>query len=61
MYNKTIKDSPVPLDNSIKSNRKYHNTVLYSKSNKNIVGGHFRRLFIVFGQVFTVTSGHPDC
>jgi hypothetical protein len=35
---KTIKESPVPLDISIKSNRKHHKTVLYSKSNKNMVG-----------------------
>jgi hypothetical protein len=34
---KTIKECPVPLDISIKSNRKHHKTVLYSKSNKNIV------------------------
>jgi hypothetical protein len=32
---KTIK---VPLDIIIKSNRKHHKTVLYSKSNKNMVG-----------------------
>ncbi len=30
---KTIKECPVPLDISIKSNRKHHKTVLYSKSN----------------------------
>jgi hypothetical protein len=35
---KTIKECPVPLDISIKSNRKHHKTVLYSKSNKKIVG-----------------------
>jgi len=34
----TIKECPVPLDISIKSNRKHHKTVLYSKSNKNMVG-----------------------
>jgi hypothetical protein len=38
MYKKTIKECPVPLDISIKSNRKHHKTVLYSKSNKNMVG-----------------------
>jgi hypothetical protein len=31
----------VPLDISIKSNRKQHKTVLYSKSNKNMVGQLF--------------------
>jgi hypothetical protein len=34
---KTIKECPVPLDISIKSIRKHHKTVLYSKSNKNMV------------------------
>ncbi len=42
---KTIKECPVPLDISIKSNRKHHKTVLYSKSNKNIVGRLFGQLF----------------
>jgi hypothetical protein len=49
---KTIKECPVPLDISIKSNRKHHKTVLYSKSNKNIVGQLFGRFFVVFGQFF---------
>jgi hypothetical protein len=35
---KTVKECPVPLDISIKSNRKHHKTVLYSKSYKNMVG-----------------------
>ena len=35
---RTIKECPVPLDISMKSNRKHHKTVLYSKSNKNMVG-----------------------
>jgi hypothetical protein len=38
---KTIKEWPVPLDISIKSNRKHHKTVLYSKSNKSMVGQIF--------------------
>ncbi len=45
---KTIKECSVPLDISIKSHRKHHKTVLYSKSNKNMVG----RFFVVFGQFF---------
>ncbi len=49
---KTIKECPVPLDISIKSNRKHHKTVLYSKSNKNIVGRLFGQFFVVFGQFF---------
>ena len=49
---KTIKECPVPLDMSIKSNRKHHKTVLYSKSNKNMVGQLFGRFFIIFGQFF---------
>ena len=56
---KTIKECPVPLDISIKSNRKHHKTVLYSKSNKNMVGRLFGRFFIVFGRFLTETSGHP--
>jgi hypothetical protein len=46
---KTIKECPVPLDISIKSNRKHHKTVLYSKSNKNMVGQLFGQIFVVFG------------
>jgi hypothetical protein len=58
---KTIKECPVPLDISIKSNRKHHKTVLYSKSNKNMVGRLFGQFFVVFGQYFTKISGHPAC
>ncbi len=46
---KTIKECPVPLDISMKSNRKHHKTVLYSKSNKNMVGQLFGQFFVVFG------------
>ena len=53
---KTIKECPVPLDISIKSNRKHHKTVLYSKSNKNMVGPLFGRFFIVFGWFFMVSG-----
>jgi hypothetical protein len=35
---KTIKECPVPLDISIKSNRKHHKIVLYRKTNKNMFG-----------------------
>ncbi len=42
----------MPLDISIKSNRKHHKTVLYSKSNKNMVGWLFGQYFIVFWQFF---------
>jgi len=45
MYKKTIKECPVPLDIRIKSNRKHHKTVLYSKSNKNMVGRIFGQFF----------------
>ena len=51
---KTIKECPVPLDISIKSNRKHHKTVLFSKSNKNMVGQRFGQFFVVFGQFFIV-------
>ncbi len=49
---KTIKECPVPLDISIKSNRKHHKTVLYSKSNKNMVGQLLGRFFVFFGRFF---------
>ncbi len=49
---KNIKECPVPLDISIKSNRKHHKTVLYSKSNKNMVGRLFGRFFVVFWRFF---------
>ncbi len=49
---KTIKECPVPLDISIKSNRKHHKTVLYSKSNKNMVWQLFGQFFVVFGRFF---------
>jgi hypothetical protein len=44
------------LDISIKSNRKHHKTVLYSKSNKNMVGRLFGQFFIVSGQFFIVSG-----
>ncbi len=56
---KSIKD-PVPLDNSIKSNRKHHKTVLFSKSSKNMVGQLFGRFSLSLGDFFTKTSGHPE-
>jgi hypothetical protein len=59
MYKKTIKECPVPLDISIKSNRKHHKTVLYSKSNKNMVGQLFGRFSLSLGDFLTETSGHP--
>ena len=59
MYKKTIKECPVPLDISIKSNRKHHKTVLYSKSNKNMVGRLFGWFFIVFGQFFNRNIWSP--
>jgi hypothetical protein len=59
MYKKTIKECPVPLDISIKSNRKHHKTVLYSKSNKNMVGRLFGRFCIVFGRFFNRNIWSP--
>jgi len=47
------------LDISIKSNRKHHKTVLYSKSNKNMVGWLFGRFFIVFGRFFNKNIWSP--
>jgi len=51
--------NPVPLDISIKSNRKHHKTVLYSKSNKNMVGRLFGWFFIVFGRFFNRNIWSP--
>jgi hypothetical protein len=59
MYKKTKKECPVPLDISIKSNRKHHKTVLYSKSNKNMVGRLFGRFFIVFGRFYNRNIWSP--
>jgi hypothetical protein len=59
MYKKTIKECPVPLDISIKSNRKHHKTVLYSKSNKNMVGPLLGDFSLSLGDFLTETSGHP--
>ncbi len=56
---KTLKECPVPLDISIKSNRKHHKTVLYSKSNKNMVGQLFGWFFIVFGRFFNRNIWSP--
>jgi hypothetical protein len=49
----------VPFDISIKSNRKHHKKVLYSKSNKNMVGQLLGDFSLSFGDFFTKTSGHP--
>jgi hypothetical protein len=43
----------VPLDISIKSNRKHHKTVLYSKSNKNMVGQLFWAIFHCLWAIFS--------
>ncbi len=56
---KTIKECPAPLYFSIKSNRKHHKTVLYSKSNKNMFGWLFGQFFIVFGRFFNKNIWSP--
>ncbi len=56
---KTIKECPVPLDISIKSNRKHHKTVLYRKTNKNMFVQLFGRFFIVFGRFFNKNIWSP--
>ena len=56
---KTIKECPVPLDISIKSNRKHPKTVLYRKTNKNMFGQLFGRFFIVFGRFFNKNIWSP--
>ena len=59
MYKKTIKECPVPLDISIKSNRKHHKTVLYCKSNKTLLGDFLGNLSLSLGDFLTETSGRP--
>jgi hypothetical protein len=49
----------VPLDISIKSNRKHHKTVLYRKTNKNMFGRLFGFFLLFLGDFLTKTSGHP--
>jgi hypothetical protein len=49
----------VPLDISIKSNKKDHKTVLYSKSKKTWLGDFLGNFLLSFGDFFTKTSGHP--
>jgi len=50
---KTIKECLVSF--SIKSNRKHHKTVLYSKSNKNIVGATYCCPWVIFSKKHLVT------
>ena len=60
MYKKTIKECPVPLDISIKSNRKHHKTVLYIVNlTKTWLGDFWGNFSLSFGNFFTKTSGHP--
>jgi hypothetical protein len=56
---KTIKECPVPLDISIKSNRKHHETVLYRKINKICLGDFLGNFSLSLGDFLTKTSGHP--
>ncbi len=56
---KTIKECPVPLDISIKSNRTHHKTVLYSKSKKTWLGNFLGDFSLSLGNFLTKTSGHP--
>jgi hypothetical protein len=58
---KNYKECPVPLDMSIKSNRKHHKTVLYSKSNKIWLGNFLGDFSLSLGDFLTKTSGHPGC
>ena len=55
---KTIKECPVPLDISIKSNRKHHKTVLYRKINKICLGDFLGDFSLSLGNFLTKTSGH---
>jgi hypothetical protein len=56
---KTIKECPVPLDISIKSNRKHPKTVLVNLT-KTWLGNFLGDFSLSLGNFFTKTSGHPD-
>jgi hypothetical protein len=56
---KTIKECPVPLDISIKSNRKHHKTVYIVNLTKTWLEDFLGNFSLSFGDFFTKTSGHP--
>jgi hypothetical protein len=55
---KSIKECPVPLDISIKSNRKHHKTVLVNLT-KTWLGDFWGDFLLSLGDFFTKTTGHP--
>ncbi len=55
---KTIKECPVPLDISIKSNRKHHKIYIVNLT-KTWLGNFLGDFLLSFGNFFTKTSGHP--
>ncbi len=60
---KTIKECPVPLDISIKPNRKHHKTFYIVNLTKtwlgNFLGDFLGNFSLSLGDFFTKTSGHP--
>ncbi len=56
---KTIKECPVPLDISIKSDRKHHKQFYIVNLTKTWLGNFLGDFLLSFGNFFTKTSGHP--
>ncbi len=59
MYKKAIKEYPVPLDISLKSNRKHHKTVYIVNLTKTWLGDFLGNFSLSLGDFLTETSGHP--
>ena len=59
MYKKSIKECPVPLDISIKSNRKHHKQFYIVNLTKTWLGDFLGDFSLSLGDFLTKTSGHP--
>ncbi len=57
---KTIKECPVPLDISIKSNRNTIKQFYIANLTKTWLGDFLGNFSLSLGDFFTKTSGHPD-
>jgi hypothetical protein len=58
---KTIKECPVPLDISIKSNRNTIKQFYMVNLTKTWLGNFLGDFSLSLGDFFTKTSGHPGC
>jgi hypothetical protein len=59
MYKKSIKECPVPLDISIKSNRKHHKQFYIVNLTKTWLGDFLGDFSLSLGDFLTETSGPP--